>query len=94
VDQISKLFSEHDELIILFTPEGTRKYSPKWKRGFYFAAKEANVPIVLGYVDYGKKLGGILPVAFETTDDVDADIERIKDFYRPFKGLHPDQGIR
>lgn len=94
VDQISKLFSEHDELIILFTPEGTRKYSAKWKRGFYFAAKEANVPIVLGYVDYGKKIGGIRPQVFETTDDVDADIERIKDFYRPYKGLHPEQGIR
>lgn len=94
VDQIAELFNKHDDLIILFTPEGTRRYAPKWKRGFYFAAQEANVPIVLGYVDYGAKIGGIVQEAFHITGDVDADIERIKEFYKDYRGYNPDWGVK
>lgn len=94
VEQITKLFEEHDELVILFTPEGTRKYAERWKRGFYFASESANVPIVLGYVDYEKKIGGIKPQVFEKTADITKDIERVKDFYRQFKGRHPEDGVR
>lgn len=94
VEQITKLFEEHDELVILFTPEGTRKYAPRWKRGFYFASESAGVPIVLGYVDYKKKIGGIRPQIFEKTGDMEKDIERVKDFYRQFTGRHPEDGVR
>lgn len=93
VDQIAQLFEDHDELIILFTPEGTRKHAPKWKRGFYFASEKANVPIVLGYVDYGKKIGGIRREVFAKTGNMEADIEKIKDFYKPFQGKHPEHGV-
>lgn len=93
VDQIAKLFEEHDELIILFTPEGTRKRAEKWKRGFYFASEAANVPIVLGYVDYPSKTGGIHPEVFEKSGNMEADIERVKSFYKQYRGLHPEQGV-
>lgn len=94
VDQITKLFDEYDQLVILFTPEGTRKHAARWKRGFYFASESAGVPIVLGYVDYEKKIGGIRPTIFEKTGNMEEDIERVKDFYRQYKGLHPEDGIR
>ncbi len=93
VDQIAALFNEYDELIILFTPEGTRRYAPKWKRGFYFASEAANVPIVLGYVDYPKKIGGIHPEVFDKTGNAEADIERIKKFYHQYKGRYPEKGV-
>lgn len=93
VDQIARLFAENEDLVILFTPEGTRKYAPRWKRGFYFASEAANVPIVLGYVDYEKKTGGIVPEVFEKTGDVDKDIARIREFYHDFKGKHPEKGV-
>lgn len=94
VDQIAKLFEDHDELVILFTPEGTRKHSPKWKRGFYFASDKADVPIVLGYVDYGKKIGGIRETVFAKTGNMEADIEEIKNFYKQYQGKHPEHGVR
>jgi len=92
VQQIAKLFEEHDELIILFTPEGTRKHSPEWKRGFYYASELANVPIVLGYLDYATKTGCISH-EFKKTGNIDADIESIKDFYKDFQGKYPHQGV-
>jgi 1-acyl-sn-glycerol-3-phosphate acyltransferase len=54
-DEAVKLFKENEELYLVFTPEGTRKYSPNWRKGFYFIAQKANVPIYIGYIDYKKK---------------------------------------
>ena len=31
--QAKELFSELDELFLVFTPEGTRSYNPNWKKG-------------------------------------------------------------
>ena len=55
VDGMVKLFAEHDDLVILITPEGTRAYQPRWRKGYYFAALGAHVPIRLGYLDYAKR---------------------------------------
>src|SRR5690554_863354 len=93
VEQIAKLFHDHDELVILFTPEVTRKYSPKWKRGFYFASEAANVPVVLGYVEYSKKLGGIHPHIFKKSGNMAADIDRTPEFYFPYRGKYPQHDL-
>ena len=53
------IFHKTKELIIVITPEGTRKYNAHWKKGVYFIAQRANVPLVLVYIDYVKKEGGI-----------------------------------
>lgn len=56
---MAKIFEKHDELVLVVTPEGTRSRREKWKTGFYYIAKEAKVPIVIGYLDYGNKEAGI-----------------------------------
>ena len=38
------------------TPEGTRGYRPHWKSGFYRIALEAEVPVLLIAIDYGRKV--------------------------------------
>jgi 1-acyl-sn-glycerol-3-phosphate acyltransferase len=58
IDQAVQYFDESEELYMVFTPEGTREYSPEWKIGFYYIAQKANVPIYIGYMDYEKKIGG------------------------------------
>lgn len=93
VDAMVHLFDEREELVIMITPEGTRKYVPRWKTGFYHVAKRANVPIVLGYLDYKKKHAGIGPVIYPG-DDIDQDLETIMGFYREVTGKYPDQGVR
>ncbi len=92
-DNIAKLFEERDKLCVMFTPEGTRSYNPNWKRGFYYIAHKANVPIYLGYIDYERKIGGIRYEPFITTGNVDKDIELIKAYYRQYKGRYPEKGV-
>lgn len=81
------LIKKSDEIALLIAPEGTRKRNPKWKKGFYYIAKEAHVPILLGYLDYHVKRGGIGKV-FHPTDNIDNDLEEIKKFYYGMRGLH------
>ena len=92
-DQIATIFNQYDELAIMITPEGTRSYNPNWKKGFYYIAQKTKVPIILGYIDYGKKIGGFGHVV-KLTDDVEKDIENIKAFYKDKKGKFPENGVR
>lgn len=77
-------------LQLIVPPEGTRSKTRHWKTGFYFIAQSAQVPIVLAYMDYANKRSGLGPV-FQPTGDVDADMQAIKAFYRPFTGKNADQ---
>jgi hypothetical protein len=52
------LFEKSETMYLVFTPEGTRKYNPNWKKGFYYIALKANVPIYICYVDFATKTGG------------------------------------
>ena len=93
VQGMAKLLQEADELVILVTPEGTRKYQPRWRKGFYYAAMEANVPIVLGFLDYKHKIPGNGPVIYPT-GNMHEDIEKIMTFYRTKQGKFPENGVR
>ncbi|MDZ4103689.1 MAG: lysophospholipid acyltransferase family protein [Hydrogenophaga sp.] len=77
-------------LQLIVPPEGTRSKTRYWKTGFYYIAREAQVPIVMAYMDYERKLSGLGPL-FEPTGDVDADMATIKAFYAPFKGKNAAQ---
>ena len=55
VDQMVHKFAEYKKFNLAITPEGTRKANPNWKKGFYFIALKAQVPIVLIGIDYSKK---------------------------------------
>ncbi len=90
VPQIAAMYKEHQKLMIVITPEGTRKLNRNWKKGFYYIASMAQVPIVLGYLDYSKKEGGLGPV-FHPTGDYEADLRRIEDFYRDKTARHPEK---
>lgn len=86
------LFKSRDRLIVLVTPEGTRKRVDTWKTGFYYVAHNAQVPIILAYLDYAKKEAGIGPV-FQPTGNIEEDIEAIKSFYRKVTPKFPEQGV-
>lgn len=83
----SKLFHENEEIALLISPEGTRKKNPNWKRGFYHIVQDNNLPLVLGYLDYRTKRGGISGV-FQVTGDYDRDIVEIKKNYYGMRGRH------
>ena len=77
-------------LQLVVPPEGTRGKTRHWKTGFYYIALQAQVPIVLAYMDYERKLSGLGPV-FTPTGDIEADMVEIKRFYAPFKGRRATQ---
>jgi 1-acyl-sn-glycerol-3-phosphate acyltransferase len=77
-------------LQLVVPPEGTRGKTRHWKTGFYFIALEAQVPIVLAYMDYERRLSGLGPV-FRPSGKVDADMAEIKRFYAPLKGRRADK---
>ena len=77
-------------LQLIVPPEGTRTGTRYWKTGFYYIASGAGVPIMLAYLDYDKKVGGLGPM-FQTTGDIDADMVAIKEFYAGVKGKNADQ---
>ena len=92
-EAMTTMLKESEELVIMVTPEGTRSYAPKWKSGFYHIALGANVPIVIGYLDYKKKVAGIGPVIYPN-GNMDEQIEEMKEFGRTVTPKYPENGIR
>jgi len=87
-----ELFETNESLFLVFTPEGTRSYNPNWKKGFYYIAIEAKVPIYIAYIDYKNKMGGFHSL-FEPTGDLKKDLLEIKKTLAQFSGKYPEKGI-
>lgn len=90
VDTMIDMFKKHDELILMIPVEGTRSYVKEWKSGFYHTAMGANVPIVLGYLDYGKKVAGFGDMFFPT-GNYEKDLKDMQDFYRKVQAKYPEK---
>ena len=88
VDAIINVFNENDEFRLAISPEGTRQYVEKWKTGFYYIAKGANVPIVMFSFDFGNKQVE-LSEPYYLTDDMQADFNHFYQFYKDIKGAKP-----
>lgn len=86
VNETVRQYRENDELIVLIPPEGTRAKVDRWKTGFYHIAKNAEVPILLGYVDAENKVAGFADF-FTPTGDLDKDMIEIRQFYKEKTGI-------
>ncbi|MBA3899585.1 MAG: lysophospholipid acyltransferase family protein [Bacteroidetes bacterium] len=89
VDAMVSLIKSKDEIIVMIPPEGTRKRVEKWKSGFYHVAHGAGVPIVLGYLDYKRKIAGIGPAIYPTGNK-EEDFRKIEEFYRDVAPRFPE----
>jgi 1-acyl-sn-glycerol-3-phosphate acyltransferase len=90
VDQVVHEFNTRERMKLVIAPEGTRKQTDHWKSGFYHIARGAQVPVVLGFIDYKHKLCGVGPT-LQLSGDVEADMRIIRAFYAPITGKHPEQ---
>lgn len=74
---------------LCITPEGTRSLSPEWKKGFYYIALKAKIPILLYGIDYEKRLiqctKSVMP-----TGEFEKEMRDIKLYYKDFKGKNPE----
>lgn len=74
---------------LCITPEGTRSPNPDWKKGFYFIALKAGMPILLYALDYERRhircTKTIIP-----NGDLEGQMREIKMYYKDFKGKYPE----
>lgn len=68
IDYIAGLYNNNKELHIVLSPEGQLARITRWKKGYYYMAVKADVPIVVGYLDYKKKEIGIKKVIYNPTN--------------------------
>ncbi len=88
-DQLADAAKTRQRFGLCITPEGTRSINPDWKKGFYFIALKAQIPILLYGVDYQKKLIKCTE-SFIPTGNLDEDIHHIKLYFKDLKGKNPE----
>jgi 1-acyl-sn-glycerol-3-phosphate acyltransferase len=89
VEEMARWFAERQSLVLAIAPEGTRFRAPHWKSGFYWIAKEAGVPIVPSYLDFGTRTAGFGP-PLVPSDSVASDMDRLRAVYAGKRGLFAD----
>jgi len=89
VDSLASLFREQETLNLAITPEGTRALSTKWKRGYYYIAEKAGVPILLTAIDYKEKAGIFGSVLYPSGNYRD-DFKKIETFYKGKIAKYPE----
>jgi 1-acyl-sn-glycerol-3-phosphate acyltransferase len=90
VDHVSQIIANSSNVILVITPEGTRSYTSKWRTGFYAISQKANVPIMIGYIDYKTKSIGVKEV-FYPTGDIEQDISYITNSYKGVSAKYPEK---
>ena len=88
-DNLATKATDMKEFRLCVTPEGTRKRNPEWKKGFYFIAQKAGIPILLYGLDYERKLIQCTKT-FVPTGNVEDDLHEIKQYFKDFKGKRPE----
>lgn len=89
VTRIAELLNNFPyRLCLVIAPNGSRKNVKGWRTGFYHIAQAANLPIALGFVDYGKKVMGIKAI-LTPTGDLTRDLELISRYYVGVEGKYP-----
>ena len=89
-DQLAEVSKRSTTFHLCVTPEGTRKRVTDWKKGFYYIALKADIPILLYRLDYQKKLiectKTIIP-----NGDYDTQIQEVKEYFKDCKGCHAEK---
>ncbi len=85
VGQMTDLMRASDRLWLFIAPEGTRKPVKKWRTGFWHIADQAQVPLLLIYIDFPQKCIRLGEV-FHTTGDKERDLAELFERFRHVRG--------
>jgi 1-acyl-sn-glycerol-3-phosphate acyltransferase len=89
IQRLGERIRKADWFWLALAPEGTRKYSPNWRSGFYHIAMAAEVPLALAFIDYPTRSVGILDY-LQLSGDVERDLERIRAAYTGRRGYRTE----
>ena len=92
VSEVLERIRSGDVFGLVVTPDGTRSGSSHWKSGFYRIAREARLPVTLGYVDRTTMTTGLGPT-IDPTGDVPRDMDVIRAFYADKSGVRPEHRV-
>jgi len=90
VDKLVNCKKESQYFWLGLSPEGTRKHTPGWRSGFYQVAHQADVPLALIRLDYGRKEVRV-DSFIRLTGDVTADYARLMRQFDGVVGCRPEQ---
>lgn len=77
-------------MAVVITPEGTRRRTEKWKKGFYVLAHRTHLPVYAGIVDYRKKTCGIRPFPLSLDKPFEAVMKDLSEIYKGVQGKYPE----
>lgn len=89
-DNLAETAKKAKHFCLCITPEGTRSLNTDWKKGFYFIAQKADIPVLLYGLDFERKIIECTR-SFRPTGDVEAEMKEIKRYFKDYKGKNPDQ---
>ncbi|WP_083734152.1 lysophospholipid acyltransferase family protein [Sphingopyxis sp. KK2] len=93
VQQMVDEFARRAEFMLTVAPEGTRGKTTKWRTGFYQIALAAKVPLVVGFMDYGTRTGGLGPLIWPT-GDFRADMIKVLETYKSCVPKIPGRAVK
>ncbi|AZI32829.1 1-acyl-sn-glycerol-3-phosphate acyltransferase [Kaistella carnis] len=83
-----------DDFSLVITPEGTRSWVPKWRKGFYHMALAAKVPIVIAAGDFKDKviyLGKKISVEELETRSYEDIMAEMEEYYKKITPKFPEK---
>lgn len=87
--KVVKMIENAESLHVILSPEGAFARTTRWDKGFYYMAWKAKVPIMVGFLDYGKKEIGIKGVIHDL-EDLNAVMQQINLMYLDVQAKHPE----
>ncbi|MDX1734725.1 MAG: lysophospholipid acyltransferase family protein [Halioglobus sp.] len=89
VSAMVESFRNAASLVLVVPTEGTRGRAEHWKSGFYHIAREAGVPVVPSFLDFGQRRGGF-GAPIKLSGEISIDMQHFRDFYRGMRGKFPE----
>lgn len=90
VTQTVELVERSERIIVVLSPEGTRKLTPRWRSGFYWIAQKSGIPILPIAFDFSRRAIHVHPV-FAPTGDQEADITALRKLFGPEMAFYPEK---
>jgi 1-acyl-sn-glycerol-3-phosphate acyltransferase len=84
-------FRTAPRMVLVLSPEGTRKKVTRWRSGFWHVAKGAGVPICCVAFDFPSKTIRLGPTVTADEDDPEAGMRRLQGYFAGVTGRNPAQ---
>jgi 1-acyl-sn-glycerol-3-phosphate acyltransferase len=84
-------FAAAPRMVLVLSPEGTRKKVARWRTGFWHVAKGAGVPICCVAFDFPSKTIRLGPTVTADEDTPEAGLERLQGYFAEVTGHNPAQ---